>query len=136
MEKAISNLDMLLQSMQPELHSGSYYFTTLPKLSPVPLDKIIATIWEKEGLSVIVSEETAKEYGLICQFKSAWITLNVHSDLAAIGLTAAFSTALGNLGISCNVVAGNYHDHIFVPYEQRELALKTLLDLQKAKKHI
>ncbi|XXE67240.1 ACT domain-containing protein [Pseudomonas sp. R1-6] len=39
------------------------------------------------------------------------VTLTVHSALDAVGLTAAFATALGNAGISCNVIAAYYHDH-------------------------
>ena len=41
-------------------------------------------------------------------FRAAWISLTVHSDLEAVGLTAAFSTALGQAGVSCNVVAGAF----------------------------
>ncbi|MDO4640652.1 MAG: ACT domain-containing protein [Neisseria sp.] len=37
---------------------------------------------------------------------------------------------LGQAGISCNVVAGNYHDHIFVPYEQAAQAMQVLQGLQ------
>ena len=44
----------------------------------------------------------------------------------AVGLTAAFSTALGNAGISANVVAAYYHDHIFVPTDKAEKALNVL----------
>jgi len=47
-------------------------------------------------------------------FVASWITLTVHSSLEAIGLTAAFSAALSQEGIICNVVAAFYHDHIFV----------------------
>jgi hypothetical protein len=49
-----------------------------------------------------------------------------------VGLTAAFAHALGQAGISCNVVAGAYHDHIFVPYEQAERAMEALIGLQRA----
>lgn len=58
-------------------------------------------------------------------------TLSVNSDLEAIGLTAASSAALGKAGISCNVVAGVNHDHIFVPIEQAGLAMQVLRALQK-----
>jgi hypothetical protein len=57
--------------------------------------------------------------------------LNVQSDLAAVGLTAAFASALGEAGISCNVVAGLNHDHLFVPAHQAQSALKVLRLLQQ-----
>ena len=130
MSQPISNLVELLRSMTPKLNAGVYYFATLNNDNNLPLSKTIATIREEEGLSVIVNEETVAEYALQAQFKCAWISLTVHSDLEAVGLTAAFATSLGNVGISCNVVAGNYHDHIFVPYEKAELAMQTLRSLQ------
>lgn len=130
MSQPISNLAELLRSMTPKLNAGVYYFATLNNDDVLPLSKTIATIREEEGLSVIVNEETVAEYALQAQFKCAWISLTVHSDLEAVGLTAAFATALGKVGISCNVVAGNYHDHIFVPYEKAELAMQTLRSLQ------
>lgn len=130
MSQPISNLAELLRSMTPKLNAGVYYFATLNNDDVLPLSKTIATIREEEGLSVIVNEETVAEYALQAQFKCAWISLTVHSDLEAVGLTAAFATALSNVGISCNVVAGNYHDHIFVPYEKAELAMQTLRSLQ------
>lgn len=64
-------------------------------------------------------------------FRAAWITLTVHSDLQAVGFTAAFAGALGRAGISCNVVAGAFHDHIFVPVEQAQEALAALKALQR-----
>lgn len=131
MTKPINNLDVLLASMEPTLNDGIYYFATLNPEKSVPLSELIATIREEEGLSVVVSEETAKAYSLEAQFKAAWITLTVHSDLAAVGLTAAFAKVLGEANISCNVVAGNFHDHIFVPYEKAELAMATLRTLQR-----
>jgi len=61
----------------------------------------------------------------------AWITLTVHSSLEAVGLTAAFATALGNAGISCNVIAGFYHDHLFVGKDDAHTALTVLRELAK-----
>ncbi|WP_175108399.1 ACT domain-containing protein [Pararobbsia alpina] len=60
-----------------------------------------------------MSEADTRRGGLNALFRCAWITLTVNSALEAVGLTAALATALGNSGISCNVVAGAYHDYIF-----------------------
>jgi hypothetical protein len=44
-------------------------------------------------------------------------------------MTAAMSTALGKAGVSANVVAAYYHDHIFVPAEKAGLAIDVLTSL-------
>ena len=127
----INNLNELLHTMTPYLNEGIYLFATVEPDTAIPLLEIISSIQEQEGLSIVVSEQTAQKYQLNAQFRAAWITLTVHSDLAAVGLTAAFAAALGQAQISCNVVAGNYHDHIFVPYEQADLAMSVLKKLQQ-----
>ena len=128
----VSDLATLLSQMRPELHSGRYAFVTLPLGCSLDQNRIVASIREPEGLSVILAEEDAADLGLPVAFIAAWITLTVHSDLAAVGLTAAFSTALGQAGISCNVVAGVHHDHLFVPAGQEQKAMQVLHALQQA----
>jgi hypothetical protein len=64
------------------------------------------------------------------------ITLNVFSSLEGVGLTAAVSTALGDNGIPCNMVAAFHHDHVFLPSEMCGQAMEILLSLQnQAAKH-
>lgn len=81
---------------------------------------------EPEGLSAILPEQDALDLGLPVAFTAAWITLGVHSDLAAVGLTAAFAGALAHAGIDCNIVAGVRHDHLFVPFDQGQQAMDVL----------
>ena len=57
----------------------------------------------------------------------------MHCALAAVGLTVAFATAFGEAGLSCNVVAGYFHDHIFVGHSERHRAKQVLRQL--ATKH-
>ena len=78
-----------------------------------------------------MSKKDAEDLGLPFDYVAAWITLNIHSALEAVGLTAAFSTALANNNISCNVIAGYYHDHIFVDKKYAEKALEVLLEINK-----
>ena len=116
--------------MEPVLNPGTFVFTSIRDAADVEASTIIASIREPEGLSVVMRESDAQERGLSILFRAAWITLTVTSDLAAVGLTAAFASALGAAGISCNVIAGAYHDHIFVPVDSAERAMLALRKLQ------
>lgn len=129
---ALADLGSLLAGMEPKLHAGTYVFVTLPAGLRVEPDDVVASIREPEGMSVIMAEASALECGLVPVFRCAWITLTVHSDLEAVGLTAAFAAALGQAGISCNVVAGTRHDHIFVPVGRAGDALLALQQLQSS----
>ncbi len=124
------NLSDLLCAMEPVKNAGVYVFASVPLSVDVSSLEPIATIREPEGLTVVVEEDHACRANLQVLFRAVWITLTVHSDLHAVGLTAAFSTALSQAGISCNVLAGAFHDHIFVPVESGETALATLHALQ------
>jgi hypothetical protein len=95
----------------------------------VPAGEIVMQFKEREGTTLIVHKELADRLQLEYSFVAAWITLTVHSSLAAVGLTAAFSTALASRGISCNVVAAYYHDHIFVDKRDLEAAMEVLRGL-------
>ena len=64
----------------------------------------------------------------------ARITLKVHSSLSSVGLTAAITTALAERGIPANVVAATFHDHLFVPSNQRDAALGALHALSRGRR--
>lgn len=122
-------LATLLRSMSPQLNDGDYVFCTLPD-QRLPQDcDVIGSFREQEGLTVILERQQAERAGLNFDYVAAWITLNVHSALEAVGLTAAFATALGKAGISCNVIAGYYHDHLFVGRADAARAMDVLQQL-------
>lgn len=124
-----TSLNTLLRSMSPELNEGDYVFCSLNDASVINGVDVVGSFREREGLTVILERQQAQTLGLSFEYVAAWITLNVHSSLAAVGLTAAFATALGHAGISCNVVAGFYHDHLFVAKEDAQNALSVLREL-------
>jgi len=132
MSSPISDLAILLRSLEPFLNEGVYVFSTLAHEADLSGLAPIATVREREGITVVLEEEAAKGAGLPVLFRTAWITLTVHSDLQAIGLTAAFAGALGQAGISCNVIAGAFHDHLFVPIEAAQAAMAALRELQRS----
>jgi hypothetical protein len=131
MTNAITDLNTLLASMSPELQPGVYVYATVPFSCDLGNIVPLATFREREGLTIIVEEGEALKASIDPLFRAAWITLTVHSDLQAVGLTAAFATALGRANVSCNVVAAAHHDHIFVPIESAGAAMVALQQLQR-----
>lgn len=121
-----TNLKALLKTMSPKLNEGDYVYCTVTTLNNIDPKEIIGLFKEEEGWTVIVNKQLADKLGLGYSYIAAWITLTIHSSLEAVGLTAAFATALGNEGISCNVVAAYYHDHIFVTKKDAERAIEAL----------
>ncbi|MEZ8966338.1 ACT domain-containing protein [Vibrio breoganii] len=123
----IKELDQLLKSMKPHLVDGEFVFCTVEgKLSDyVELDPV-GTFIEPEGLTLVLERSVAEQHQLSFDGAFRMITLTVHSSLEAVGLTAAVSTKLAEKGISANVIAAYYHDHIFVQAAKAELALQAL----------
>ena len=119
-------LDILLKSMKPALNSGEFVFCTIKDFTTVDINDAVLIFKEAEGTTAIVKKEIADKCQLEYSFVASWITLTVHSSLSAVGLTAAFSNALSEAGISCNVVAAYYHDHIFVDKMDAEKAMRIL----------
>ncbi|WP_149206494.1 ACT domain-containing protein [Flavobacterium johnsoniae] len=120
------DLQTLLKSMKPEHKSGDYVFCKVQKLENLNLDEIAMIFREDEAITLILKKETADKLNLEYSVVMSWITLTVHSSLEAVGLTAAFSKALSDHEISCNVVAAFYHDHIFVNKKDITQSMKIL----------
>lgn len=118
----ISDLTQMLRGMEPVLAAEPYGIT----VQATAVVGAFALVAEDEGMTVIAPLS-------LVPAEAAWarISLTLHSDLAAVGLTAAFARALAEVGISANVVAGFYHDHIFVPWERRGDAMAALKALAR-----
>jgi hypothetical protein len=123
-----TDLQVLLATMEPVLFPEPYGIAVQTGALPF---QPFATVAEEEGVTVVGLLSDVRAAGMLSQ-PWARISLTVHSDLAAVGLTAAFAAALGATGISCNVVAGYHHDHLFVQWERRGDALAALRQLSIA----
>lgn len=120
------DLNELLKTLKPKQNPGDYVFCVENDLAIFNTNQIIMFFREEEGNTVIIKKELADSLKLEYSFIASWITLTVHSSLEAAGLTTAFSSALSTAGISCNVVAAFYHDHIFVDKKDNEKAMAIL----------
>jgi hypothetical protein len=98
--------------LKPALYPEPYVFVTVP--APPPDIEPFAVVREDEGLTLVLTQDQADRAGLGYDYRAARITLSIGSSLSAIGLTAEVSRMLAHAGISCNVIAGFRHDHLFV----------------------
>lgn len=121
-----TDLKILIANMQPVLNNGDYVFTSVKDTKSIPREISVCEMKEREGVTLILNKTDADALRLSYDFIASWITLNIHSSLEAVGLTAAFASELGTNGISCNVIAGYYHDHIFVDKKDEEKAMNLL----------
>ena len=127
MNAGARDLGDLRANAAPFLHPAPMAVVSLPGEVPETLRAhVIGTFREAEGLTVYLDAAAAEAAGLAILFRAAWITLSVHSDLEAVGFTAAFAQALAAQGVAANVVAGAFHDHVFVPWDRGQDALSAL----------
>ncbi|HBE70112.1 MAG TPA: hypothetical protein DDW52_18345 [Planctomycetaceae bacterium] len=129
----ITDLATLLATLRPALAKDEYVFLHCDarygehaELAP------IASFVESEGLTLVVPRSKADAAGATYDGVFSKITLQVHSSLNAVGLTAAVATALAKHDISVNVVAAFHHDHIFVPVSRAQDAMDALSSLTGA----
>lgn len=111
----VRDLRSMLTQMEPSLDDTPFCFATKRGDG-----ETFAVINELEGPTFVIraTSEPTPHF--------ARITLQVHSDLEGVGLTAAVATGLAAEGVACNVIAGFHHDHIFVPWERRDDAMAIL----------
>ena len=129
----VVDLEQILRSLRPNLGDGEFVFCTFTDMKYGDHAELtpLGVFQEPEGMTLIVPRHRADRAGIEYEACYRQITLTVQSSLNAVGLTAAVAGVLTEQRISANVVAGFYHDHIFVPAEQAEAALAALQSLQR-----
>lgn len=90
--------------MEPKPHAASYADCVAPPGTDGRALSPVVTVAESEGLTLVLTESQALQAGYPVPFRT---------------------------GVSCNVVAGAFHDHLFVPVEQANAALSALRALQQ-----
>ncbi len=122
-----TNLSKLLAGLEPALDPVPYVFAVLERGITLPAGITpLATFAEDEGLTIVAPADEWRATGHTASAGYARLTMMVHSSLEAVGMTAAMATALTEAGISANVIAAYYHDHIFVPWYRRHDALAAI----------
>lgn len=129
-----TDLPTLIASMKPSLNAQPFVFcsidnATFDQLPFIPL----GTFCEDEGISIIVTQQQADNNSLIYEGVWACITLEIHSALSVVGFLAVITNHLARAGISVNPVSAFYHDHLFVPWNRRDIAVEELGELSSTR---
>jgi len=124
------DLQRMLAEMRVAVRDDVYCMVSLAAPSEHLRASAAAMITEAEAVTLVITTAQADAEGLPYDFPAAWLTLEVHSSLHAVGLTAAVARMLTDEGVPCNVLAGFYHDHLLVPAGQGE-RVKAILESQR-----
>ncbi|MFV0451820.1 MAG: ACT domain-containing protein [Propioniciclava sp.] len=119
----MTDLHQVLGSLRPRVRTDRFVMISSPTALAVSAD---AQIIEDEGTTLVIAQQVADQNTIAYDSVHAWITLDVHTSLEAVGVTAAVSTALARAGIPCNVLAGFHHDHLLVPAASVDAAVEVL----------
>lgn len=117
------NLDQALASLDPKIE-GRYVFASTAEI-PGGM-QLFATIREPEGITLVIPESTAAANGYDTSDTFTLITPGAQTSLHSVGITATITSTIASRGIACNVIAGVYHDHFFVPTKRADEALALL----------
>ncbi len=124
----------MIAGMMPELQPGTWVFCSTKDASTVAATSrdALAIIRERDSVTLILAEPTARQHGFDTSMCMKQITLTVFSDLEGVGLTAAVAKALTEANIPCNVIAAFHHDHVLVPAGLADRAMAALIALQRS----
>jgi hypothetical protein len=124
-----TNLKNVFSSMKIVCDEIRYGFTSVEDMSEIDASGILGSFNEDEGVTVFASAEYFNSKDIDYEGDFAKLTVNVHTSLELVGLTAALADVLTKRSISANVVAAFYHDHIFVQFDKKEEAIAAIESL-------
>ncbi|NPD85454.1 ACT domain-containing protein [Lentimicrobium sp. L6] len=123
------DINYVLKNISPQLNEGVFVFCSVHNVKNIKEEYIMASIVEIEGRTIVLKKEIADSLKFPYSVSMNWITLSVNSSLELVGLSAIISKKFADQQISCNIIAGYYHDHIFVPIKNTVKALNLLREL-------
>lgn len=125
---APQDLDSVLASLDAKIE-GRYVFTTGDKMPEGT--KVFACIHETAATTWVIDVADASRLGIPTDECYTHISVGANTALNSVGVTAALTQTLATREIPCNVIAGFYQDHLFVPETKAGEAKAILKALSK-----
>jgi hypothetical protein len=125
-----TDLQNLLANMKPLVHEGEFVFCTVSPKSFAHLRvEPIGWFQEPEGITIIIDRDMADRERMKYESAFRMISLTVHSSVEAVGFLAAITRKLASAGVGVNPASAYYHDHLFVPSDKTEMAMRLLNEM-------
>ena len=126
-----TSLNALLRTLKTTIDPRVYVFITIPEDKvdhpfSIPHAETKLFFFEAEGITMIITADSAERHGFKYAYRCRMITLDVHSSLEAVGFMAVVTTKLAEAGLSSNPVSAYYHDHLFVKEEEADMVIDLL----------
>lgn len=128
---ADTNLSEVLKALSISCDDVTYGFVSVENTQFKFEEGMLGTFHEKEGVTIVATNEYLAKNGLQPEALFAKLTVEIETSLQMVGLTAVLVTKLAESNISANVIAGYFHDYIFVQYDVRQKALEVLNALKE-----
>src|SRR4051812_42080264 len=107
----ITDLKQALISLKISCDDIEYGFASVADETAIEYERVLATFKENGRLAVIAPRAYLASKNIQSEGPYAKLTVDAHTSLELVGLTAVMATRLADHGISANVVAAFYHDH-------------------------
>jgi len=121
-----TDLEVMLSTLGVQRRPGVFAYIAVEVPTPGLVAAAHALVREGRLTTIVLPVDAAERAGQSTAVRFAWLTLTVPSSLDAVGLTAVVSARLAASGIPCNVLAGYHHDHLLVPADRVDDAIRAL----------
>jgi hypothetical protein len=110
---------------EPVVNPGDYVFVSVERVPPGVAP--VASIQEHEGMTIVIARADADRLRLPYDFVASWISLMGTTTLGQGDTFANLVARLAENSVRCYVFAGFHHDHLFMPSDQLDDAMRILL---------
>ncbi len=121
-----TDLAAMLATLGVQRRPGVFAYIAVEVPTPGLIAAAHAMVKEGRLTTIVLPVDAAARAGQSTAAQFAWLTLTVQSSLDAVGLTAVVSARLAAVDIPCNVLAGYHHDHLLVPVDRVDDAIRAL----------
>jgi hypothetical protein len=122
---------VFLKSLRITCDNVPYSFASVKQIPTHDYEDILGIFKEDEGITVIASIEYFETNNIPYTDTYAKLSVVAGTSPELVRLTPMLAEILDEQNIPANIIASYFHDHIFVPYNERRRAVDVLQALME-----